>query len=43
MIGGDSYYDLENLFKPRDEYDIDNNVCNNIEIGFGGASTLGIK
>ena len=33
---GDSSYDLENLFKPRDEY-----VCNNIESGFGRASTLG--
>ena len=32
---GDSSYDLENLFKPRDEYEIDNNVCNNIESGFG--------
>jgi hypothetical protein len=38
---GDSSYDLENLFKPLDEYDIDNNVCNNIESGFGRASTLG--
>ena len=37
---GDSSYDLENLFKPRDEYDIDNNVCNNIESGFGRVSTL---
>ena len=26
---GDSSYDLENLFKPHDEYEIDNNVCNN--------------
>ena len=33
---GDSSYDLENLFKPHDEY-----VCNNIESGFGRASTLG--
>ena len=24
---GDSSYDLENLFKPRDKYEIDNNVC----------------
>ena len=31
---GDSY-DLENLFKPHDEY-----VCNNIESGFGRVSTL---
>ena len=30
---GDSSYDLENLFKPHDEYEIDNNVCNNIESG----------
>ena len=28
---GDSSYDLENLFKPHDEYVI----CNNIESGFG--------
>jgi hypothetical protein len=34
-------YDLENLFKPHDEYDIDNSVCNNIESGFGRVSTLG--
>ena len=27
---GDSSYDNENLFKPHDEYDIDNSVCNNI-------------
>jgi hypothetical protein len=38
---GDTSYDLENLFKPRDEFDIDNNVCNNIESGFGRVSTLG--
>ena len=37
---GDSSYDLENLFKPHDEYEIDNNVCNNIESGFGRVSTL---
>src|SRR3990170_8166635 len=37
---GDSFYDLENLFKPHDEYEIDNNVCNNIESGFGRVSTL---
>ena len=30
---GDSSYDLENLFKPHDEYEIDNNVCNNIKSG----------
>ena len=38
--GGDSSYDLENLFKPHDEYEIDNSVCNNIESGFGRVSTL---
>ena len=38
-----SSYDLENLFKPHDEYVIDNNVCNNIESGFGRVSTLGKK
>ena len=32
---GDSSYDLENVFMPHDEYDIDNNVYNNIESGFG--------
>ena len=32
---GDSSYDLENLFMPHDEYEIDNNFCNNIESGFG--------
>ena len=37
---GDFSYDLENLFKPHDEYEIDNNVCNNIESGFGRVSTL---
>ena len=37
---GDSSYDLENLFKPHDEYEIDNNVCNSIESGFGRVSTL---
>jgi hypothetical protein len=37
---GDSSYDLENLFKPHDEYDIDNSVCNNIECGFGRVQTL---
>ena len=34
-------YDLENLFKPHDEFYIDNNVCNDIESGFGRVSTLG--
>ena len=34
-------YDLENLFELHDEYDIENNACNNIESGFGSASTLG--
>ena len=37
---GDSSYDLENLFKPHDEYEIDNSVCNIIESGFGRMSTL---
>ena len=37
---GDSSYDLENLFKPHDEYEIDNSFCNNIESEFGRASTL---
>src|SRR6187399_160153 len=32
---GDSCYDLENLFKPHDEY-----VCDNIESGFGEVMTL---
>ena len=31
-----SSYDLENLFKPHDEY-----ICDNIESGFGRVSTLG--
>ena len=34
--GNDFSYDLENLFKPHDEYDI----CNNIESGFGEVMTL---
>ena len=34
---GDASYDLENLFKPHDEYVIHNKVCNNIESGFGRA------
>ena len=29
----DSSYDLENLFKPHDEYEIDNSVCNNLKVG----------
>ena len=37
---GNSSYNLENLFKPHDEYKIDNNVCGNIESGFGIVSTL---
>ena len=36
----DSSYDLENLFKPHDEYEIDNSVRNIIESGFGRVSTL---
>ena len=32
--GDNVSYDHKNLFKPHDEYDIDNNVCNNIESGF---------
>ena len=28
--GNNASYDLENLFKPHDEYVIDNNVFNNI-------------
>ena len=37
---GDSSYDLENLFKPHDEYEIDNIVCNNIKRGFREVMTL---
>jgi len=33
---GDSSYDIENLFKPHDEYEIDDNT----ESGFGRVSTL---
>ena len=33
---GDSSYDLENLFKPHDEY-----VCDSIESGFRRVSPLG--
>src|SRR3990170_4721721 len=39
--GDNASYDLKNLFKPHDEYVIDNNVCNTIKSGFGRASTLG--
>ena len=39
--GDNVSYDLDNLFKLHDEYDIDNSVCNNIESGFGRVSTLG--
>ena len=38
--GENDSYDLENLFKPHDEYEIENNVCNNIKSGFGRVSTL---
>jgi hypothetical protein len=38
---GDVSYDLEKLFNHHDEYDIDNNVCNNMESGFGRVLTLG--
>ena len=34
--GDNACYDLDNLFKPHDEY-----VCDNIESGFGRVSTLG--
>ena len=37
---GDSSYDLENLFKSHDEYEIDNSVCNIIESEFGRVSIL---
>ena len=37
---GDSSYNLENLFKPHDEYEIDNSVCNIIESGFGEVMIL---
>ena len=33
---GDSSYDLENLFNPHDEYEVDNSI----ESGFGRVSTL---
>ena len=35
-LGDNASYDLQNLFKPHDEY-----VCNNIESGFERVSTLG--
>ena len=38
--GDNDSYDLENLFKPHDEYEIDNSVCNNTESGFGRVTTL---
>ena len=41
--GDDVSFDLENLFKPHDEYVIDNNVCNTIKSVFGRVSTLGNK
>ena len=37
---GDSSYDVEKIFKSRDEYEIDKSVCNNIKSGFGRVSTL---
>ena len=37
---GDSSYDIENLFKPRDEYEIDSSVCNIIKSGFGEVMIL---
>src|SRR5512140_43171 len=37
---GDSSYNLENLFNPHDEYEIDNSVCNIIGSGFGEVMTL---
>ena len=39
--GDNASYDLKILFKPHEEYVINNNVCNNIESGFGRVSTLG--
>ena len=38
--GDNASYDLENLFKPHDEYVIDNKICNTIKSGFGRASML---
>ena len=37
---GDSSFDLEILFKPHDEFEIDNSVCNIIESVFGRVLTL---
>ena len=37
---GDSSYDLEILFKRHDEYDIHNNVCNDVESEFEIMSTF---
>ena len=37
---GDSSFGLDNLFNPRDEYEIDNSVGNNIGSGFGEVMTL---
>ena len=37
---GDSSFDLENLFKPHDEYEIDNNVCNINKSGYREVMTL---
>ena len=39
--GDNASYDLENLFKPHGEYDIENNFFNNIESGFQGVPMLG--
>ena len=40
MIGVILLMILKIYFKPHDEYEIDNSVCNNIESGFGRVSTL---
>ena len=32
---GDASFDVENLFNPHDEYEVDYNVFNNIESGLG--------
>ena len=34
--GDSASYDLENLCKPHDEYEIDNSVCNNMKVGSEG-------
>ena len=39
--GDNDSYNLVHLFMPHDGFAIDNNVCNNIESGFGKVSTLG--